>query len=121
MGTTPMYVCLKRAEPYMVQIELQVFKPYQAQLVPTVSGWVFGNLVFEGVIGIAVDAVTGSKYKLSLDQLHACLVSEDNQVISHLKTEENCEVMVLSKADPSWEDRHNGARLISGFRKISYL
>lgn len=100
MGTTPSYVCLNRATAYMVRIDLNGYKPYQAQLVPTVSGWVFGNIVFGGVIGVAVDAVTGSMYKLTPGQLNVCLMAEDCQVIQN---SDECKVVVLSKADPAWE------------------
>lgn len=76
MGTTPTIACLKRSDPHQVRIELEGFKPYVVQLYPTVSGWVFGNILFGGPIGVVVDAVTGSMYKLTPNQLNACLVSE---------------------------------------------
>lgn len=103
MGVTPTHICLKRADPHMVRIELEGYKPYEVQLIPTVSGWVFGNLLFGGLIGIAVDAATGSMYKLAPNQLHACLVATPNQIVSHITNSEECQVMVLSEVDPSWE------------------
>ena len=83
MGTTPALVCLDRSKPYSIQIALDGYKPYNAQLFPTLSGWVFGNIVFGGVIGVAVDAVTGSMYKLEPNQLNACLASDETKVIAH--------------------------------------
>jgi hypothetical protein len=35
------------------------------------SGWVWGNIVFGGLIGLVVDASTGAMYKLTPEQVHA--------------------------------------------------
>lgn len=102
-GTTPTFAYLKRSKPYTVCIDLEGYKPYQVQLVPMVSGWVFGNIIFGGVIGVAVDVLTGSMHKLSPNQLNAFLVSENHEVITHIKASEECQVMVLSRVDPTWE------------------
>jgi hypothetical protein len=42
-------------------------------LTRSVSGWVWGNIVFGGIIGLAVDAITGGLYKLSPEQVSAQL------------------------------------------------
>lgn len=103
MGTTPALVTLNRDKAYTVKIELDGYKPYNAQLHPTLSGWVFGNILFGGVVGVAVDAVTGSMYKLEPNQLNACLASDESRVIAHMKQAEDCQVMVVTQADPAWE------------------
>lgn len=40
-----------------------------------VSGWVWGNIVFGGIIGLAVDAISGGLYRLSPEQVMAELRS----------------------------------------------
>jgi PEGA domain len=50
---------------YKVKIVLDGFEPYEIVLQRKVDGWFFGNLLIGGVIGIVVDAVTGSMYKLN--------------------------------------------------------
>lgn len=56
---------------YKVKIELDGFQPYEVTLQRKVDGWFFGNLLFGGVIGIVVDAVTGSMYKLNPEYVTA--------------------------------------------------
>jgi PEGA domain len=50
---------------YKIKIVLDGFEPYEVVLQRKVDGWFFGNLLIGGVIGIVVDAVTGSMYKLN--------------------------------------------------------
>jgi hypothetical protein len=35
------------------------------------SGWIVGNVIFGGVLGIAVDAITGSMYILTPSDINA--------------------------------------------------
>jgi hypothetical protein len=61
-GSTPMNVGLSRGRDHQLRIELQGYKPFEATLTRRLDGWVFGNLL---LVGIAVDAVNGSMYRLS--------------------------------------------------------
>ena len=63
------------------------------------SGWVWGNLLFGGVIGLAVDAITGGLYKLSPAQLSAELAK---QTASVAPTKDGFYVVLVPKADPAW-------------------
>ena len=47
--------------------------PYEATLTRGVSGWVWGNIVIGGLIGLAVDAISGGLYKLTPEQMTATL------------------------------------------------
>lgn len=64
------------------------------------SAWVFGNVIFGGVIGLAVDAITGGIYKLTPDQVQAELRSN---YMGYSKNSENSFIGVVLKPDPSWE------------------
>jgi len=74
-GKTPLVAELKRKDSHVLRIELAGYQPYEATLHRKVSGWVWGNIVFGGLIGLAVDAVSGSMYKLSPEQVSAALTS----------------------------------------------
>src|SRR5690606_24180125 len=67
-GRTPVTATLSRKDHHRVTIELDGFMPYDIQLTRKVDGWIVGNIVFGGLIGLAVDAITGGMYKLTPDQ-----------------------------------------------------
>jgi hypothetical protein len=77
MGETPMVATLKRKEAATVTIELQGYETYTMQLQRGTNGWVWGNLVIGGLIGLIVDASTGAMYKLSPEQITAELSARD--------------------------------------------
>jgi len=62
-GQTPVRVNLSRAQKVAtVQIELPGFEPEEIQLTRSVNGWVWGNIVFGGLIGLVIDASNGAMY-----------------------------------------------------------
>lgn len=67
---------MARRSHHVVRIELDGYEPFAATITSSVSGWVVGNLVFGGVIGLVVDASTGGMYCLSPDQIHAILIKQ---------------------------------------------
>ncbi len=71
VGTTPVVAELKRKDQHVVQVMLDGYEPFEMALNRSVSGWVWGNIVFGGIIGLAVDAATGGLYKLSPEQVRA--------------------------------------------------
>lgn len=73
IGETPVSEELSRGSEHSVRIELEGYEPYEMQITNSVSGWVAGNIIFGGVIGLAVDWGTGSLYKLSPKQVDADL------------------------------------------------
>lgn len=72
-GTTPVIAKLTRKDNHLVRIALPGYQPYDLTLTRGVSGWVWGNIAFGGLIGLAVDAIDGGMYKLTPDQLTATL------------------------------------------------
>jgi hypothetical protein len=69
-GVTPVNVKLKRKDSHTVRLELAGYQPYETTLTKSVSGWVWGNIVFGGLPGLAIDAITGGLYKLSPEQIN---------------------------------------------------
>lgn len=101
MGTTPVMVDLKRNQNHFVRIELPGFVPYEIVLTRQISGWVFGNIIFGGFIGLAVDAVSGGIYRLTPEQVSAQMFRDGICRTSH--SSDASYIGVVMKADPSWE------------------
>lgn len=99
-GTTPMIVDLKRKDSHMVTIELDGYQTYETTLTRSTSGWVWGNIVFGGLIGLVVDASTGGMYKLTPEQLEAELRSDQADAMTN---DEGLFIAITLKADPEWE------------------
>lgn len=70
-GRTPLFADLERGEEHIVTIEMVGYEKSQLTLTKSVSGWVWGNIVFGGLIGLGVDAISGGLYTLSPEQLSA--------------------------------------------------
>jgi hypothetical protein len=71
---TPGVVILKRSrEEYTLRFEKEGYKPVEIKLHRSMSGWLWGNLLIGGVIGVIVDFSTGSAYKLEPKEVHAIL------------------------------------------------
>ncbi len=103
-GTTPAAVKLSRKDTHTVKIELPGYLPFESMITRHVSGWVWGNIIFGGLIGLAVDAMTGGLYKLSPEQLQATLAKENAGI---LYNKDAIYVSVVLQADPSWKQIGN--------------
>lgn len=73
MGTTPAALDLDRDGTHKVRIELDGYEPYEMVITRSVSGWVWGNILFGGLIGLAIDAIDGALYQLTPEQVSAQL------------------------------------------------
>jgi hypothetical protein len=99
-GTTPVIAKLTRKENHIVRVELPGYLPTDLTLTHSVSGWVWGNVAFGGLIGLAVDAISGGMYKLSPDQLSAMLAGPIHASVS--KTEDGIYLVVVLKPQQDW-------------------
>lgn len=100
VGNTPMIVEMSRKDNHVVRIELVGYQPYEATFSRQLSGWAFGNIVFGGFIGLAVDAVSGGLYMLTPDQIQSEMRA--NCMTYSKKSKDSCIVVVL-EPDPSWK------------------
>lgn len=73
LGTTPGTYALERGVDHIVELNLAGFEPASMQLRREINGWVWGNIVFGGVIGVVVDVATGAIYKLTPEAVEASL------------------------------------------------
>ena len=104
IGQSPTVIELKRNENHAVRIELKGYLPYEVTLTHEVSGWVFGNIVFGGVIGLAVDAITGGLYELTPDQLQVEL--RKGNIATTMQNDEMY-IAAVMVPDPSWKKIDN--------------
>lgn len=69
LGNTPVVAKLSRKDNHIIRIELEGYQPFEATVTRKTSGWVWGNIVFGGLIGLAVDAISGGLYDLRPEQV----------------------------------------------------
>lgn len=99
MGVTPMVAQLARKKSHKVQISMAGYQPYEIEMTKGVSGWVAGNVLFGGIPGFVVDAITGAMYKLTPDTI----TGELGQMSAMTGPRDQIMVRVVLAADPSWE------------------
>lgn len=99
LGQTPLVAKLARGDNHIVKIELDGYQPFEATLTKKVSGWVWGNIVFGGLIGLAIDAMSGGLYVLTPEQLSAQLArqGDDSALL-----QDGIYVMLVPQVDPEW-------------------
>lgn len=99
VGCTPIVIEMSRKDNHIVRLELDGYQPYEATFSRHISGWVFGNILFGGLIGLAVDAISGGIYRLTPEQVQAELRSNN---IAYSKNSKESYIAVVLKPDPSW-------------------
>ena len=99
-GKTPIAAELKRKENHIIKIEMAGYQPFETTITHKVSGWVWGNIAFGGLIGLAVDAITGGLYNLTPEQISATLTKGHAKITGN---KDNLYVAVVLKADPKWK------------------
>ena len=98
-GTTPALVKLASKTTHVIKVELDGYMPFEATVTKKVSGWVWGNIVFGGFIGLAVDAATGSLYRLTPEQLSAQL---SRQTGNSMTTKDHIYFILTPTVDSDW-------------------
>ena len=99
MGNTPVTVRLARKHPHTVRITLAGFQPFELNVTRHVSGWVWGNIIFGGLIGLAVDAGTGGLYELSPEQIMGQMQAGKSTA---LMRDGGIAVFLVPAADSAW-------------------
>ncbi|MBC7627734.1 PEGA domain-containing protein [Ferruginibacter sp.] len=100
VGYTPYLARLTRKNKHLVKIEMDGYIPYEITLKRKLDGWIFGNIMIGGIIGIAVDAATGSMFSLSPKDVSATLKST-NKVFNPTKDE--IYLTVVLRPDANWQ------------------
>jgi hypothetical protein len=100
MGQTPTILKLARKGNHIVRMELDGYQPFEATLTKSASGWVFGNIVFGGLIGLVVDAGTGGLYNLTPTQIQGQMI---RQGAGAGQAKEGIYLSVVMTPDPTWQ------------------
>jgi uncharacterized protein YceK len=98
-GVTPVVAKLKRKENHTVKIQLAGYQPFETTLTHSVSGWVWGNVAIGGLIGLAVDAISGGIYKLTPEQISGSLQTGHASV---LQKDGGLYVVAVLEPQPDW-------------------
>jgi hypothetical protein len=98
-GVTPYVAKLSRKDTHIVHIVADGYAPADLTLTRSVSGWVWGNIVFGGVIGLAVDAISGGLYNLTPAQLTATLAKQSAQIAP---VKNGVYVVLVQRVDSAW-------------------
>lgn len=99
-GTTPVTAELSRKDQHTVKLDLDGYEPYELIVNRKVSGWVAGNIIFGGLIGLAVDAISGGMYKLDPAEVQAAL---DQPTAARADNTDRIFITVVMQPDPDWE------------------
>ena len=99
-GLAPAVLKLKRKKNHVVRLELEGYMPFEATLTRKVSGWVWGNLIFGGLPGLIVDAISGGLYKLTPEQVSGVLQKEN---LTLTESGDAFVIAVVLEPDPAWE------------------
>jgi hypothetical protein len=88
-----------------VKLTLDGYQPFEATITRGTSGWVWGNIVFGGLIGLAVDAMSGGLYTLSPAQVSGQMtqgIVPQGKPPAEALTKDGIYIAVVLHADPSW-------------------
>lgn len=100
VGDTPTFVKLTRRDNHVMRIELNGFVPYEAVFTKQLSGWVFGNIIFGGIIGLVVDSLSGAIYRLTPEEIQAELRAGNVQID---RSGDSTYVFFVLEPKASWE------------------
>lgn len=100
IGQTPLTVKLKRAHNHKIRICLEGYLPYEANLSRRLDGWIFGNILIGGFIGIGVDVVSGSMFRLTPAEIYPELKAN---AAAGLRSTDDISVVLQLKSDPGGE------------------
>ncbi len=84
---TPGEIKLKRGKDHIVVIEKEGYETAQVLIDREFSGWVIGNIVLGGLIGLAVDFGTGSAWNLDPDSVVVTLTPVKSEPRSESKAQ----------------------------------
>lgn len=99
IGVTPIFARLSRGDNHIIKIELDGYMSYDMTVTKKASGWVFGNIVFGGLIGLVVDVATGGLYDLSPDQIYGEMKKNGT---AYILKDKSIIVATTLNPDPSW-------------------
>ena len=73
VGNTPVVAKMSRNERHTITVKLEGYQPFEVKTSRHMNGWVIGNLVFGGPLGLIIDFADGAAYKLTPKEIAAQL------------------------------------------------
>jgi PEGA domain-containing protein len=100
VGVTPVVAKLRRNDPHTIVVKLEGYQPFQIKTTRHMDGWVLGNLVFGGPLGLIIDFSDGAAYKLKPQDIAAQLARTG----ANAKVESGTLYVFLTpEADSTWQ------------------
>jgi len=100
VGVTPVVAKLRRKDPHTIVVKLDGYQPFQIKTERHTDGWVWGNIVFGGLLGVVIDLSNGAAYKLTPKDVAAQLARSN----ANAKIENGTLYVFLTRAaDSSWQ------------------
>lgn len=100
VGVTPVVAKLLRRDPHTITVKLDGYQPFRIRTERHTDGWVWGNLVFGGILGVVIDFSNGAAYKLTPKDVAAQLARSS----ANAKVENGTLYVFLTReADASWQ------------------
>ena len=97
-GKTPLIAKLSTGDNHTIKINLPGYQPYETILTRSVSGWVWGNIAVGGLIGLAVDAISGGLYNLTPEQVVGVLAPTAVKV-----SDNGLYIAIVLSPNPEWK------------------
>jgi hypothetical protein len=70
---TPASIKLKRGKDHHITFEKSGYRNADVMVEKEISGWIWGNLILGGLIGLGIDFISGGAYKLEPETVHVTL------------------------------------------------
>jgi PEGA domain len=99
VGVTPVAAKLERKKQHRISVTLAGYQPFEMVTTRKTSGWVWGNIVFGGLIGLIVDASSGGLYDVRPEQVNAQLAHTG---ATGMMRDGNIYVFLVPQVDPAW-------------------
>ena len=85
-GLTPLKIPLARDLNHKVRLELSGYAPFEKDIKTGFNGWVIGNVVFGGIIGLVIDIISGSTDSLNPSSVSVNFEEQRAKLTSGSKT-----------------------------------
>lgn len=79
-GKAPVMVALKRKTTHLIKIEMEGYEPFEIYTKKKLNNWLWGNVLFGGLIGLGIDMGTGAIYKISPSRITGNLVQKSAEL-----------------------------------------
>lgn len=76
IGPTPALLKLRRGEVHVIEIKMDGHQPFRVVTQKRLTGWFWGNLITGGLVGMAVDLITGNAYDVEPIFINATLYKD---------------------------------------------